>query len=75
MKSLIWSQASTNNQDTDLLLTRNASVLLGRANVIKTRSFIRQAMFDWELEWTEGVGGGKGERTRNLHSPTPPRPF
>ena len=31
-----------------------------RANVIRSRSFIRLAMFDLELEWTVGVGGGGG---------------
>ena len=36
------------------------------ANVISSRSFIRPVMFDLELEWTVGVGGG-GE---NLHSST-----
>ena len=32
--------------------------LLGQANVISSRSFIRSAMFDLELEWTVGVRGG-----------------
>ena len=40
----------------------SAGVLLGRANVISQQSFIRPAMFDLELEWTVGVGGG--ERTK-----------
>ena len=33
--------------------------LFGRATVISSRSFIRSAMFDLELEWTEGVRGGE----------------
>ena len=44
---------------------RNARLawLLGRANVISSRSFIRSAMFDLELEWTVGVrGGGRAGR-------------
>ena len=33
-----------------------AGVLLGQANVISSRSLIRPALFDLELEWTVGVG-------------------
>ena len=33
-------------------LACSAGVLLVRANVISSRSFIRPAMFDFELEWT-----------------------
>ena len=44
-------------------LACSAGVLLGRANVISSRSFIRPAMFDLELEWTVEVGGG--ERVRS----------
>ena len=43
-------------------LTCSAGVLLGRANVVSSRSFFRPAMFDLGLEWTVEVGGG--ERTR-----------
>ena len=35
-----------------------------RANVISSRPFIRPAMFDLELEWTVGVGGGGRTRRR-----------
>ena len=33
---------------------------------MNSRSFIRQAVFDVELEWTVGVGGG-GRARRRLH--------
>ena len=33
----------------------SAGVLLGRADVMSSRSFIPPAMFDLELEWTVGV--------------------
>ena len=43
-----------------------------RANAKRSRSFVRPAMFDLQLEWTVGVGGGGGEkRNRYLHSPSP----
>ena len=37
-----------------------AGVLLERVNVISSRSFIRPAIFDLELEWTVGVGDWGG---------------
>ena len=43
-------------------LARSADVLLGRANVISSRSVFRPAMFDFELEWTVEVGDGKRAR-------------
>ena len=47
-----------------------AGVLFVRANVISSRLFIRSVMFDLELEWTAGVGGGRRAK-RNLHFPSP----
>ena len=41
-----------------------------RASVISSRSFIRPAMFDLQLEWTVGVGG-KGKAKRPHHIPIP----
>ena len=41
-----------------------ACVLIGRANVISSRSIISPAMFDLELEWTVGVGDGGRARRR-----------
>ena len=35
-----------------------------RANVISSRSYIRPAMFDLELKWTAGVGGGERAKIR-----------
>ena len=29
-----------------------------------SRSFVRPAIFDLQLEWTVGVGGGGGEKKR-----------
>ena len=43
-------------------LARSAGVLLGRANVISSRSVFRPAMFDLELEWTVEVGDGERAR-------------
>ena len=43
-------------------LACSAGVLLERANVISSRSFIRPAMFGLELEWTVEVVGGERER-------------
>ena len=43
-------------------LACSAGVLLERANVISSRSFIRPAMFGLELEWTVEVGGGERAR-------------
>lgn len=40
-------------------------MLLGRVDVINSRSFIRVAMFDLALEQTVG-GGEKGERFINI---------
>ena len=41
-----------------------ACVLIGRADVISSRSIISPAMFDLELEWTVGVGDGGRARRR-----------
>ena len=49
-------------------LACSAGVLLVRANAKSSRSFVRLAIFDLQLEWAVGVGGGEG---RNFHSPTP----
>ena len=43
-------------------LTCSADVLLGRANVVSSRSSFRPAMFDLGLEWTVEVGGGERAR-------------
>ena len=51
-------------------LAYSAGVLLVRASVISSRSFIRPAMFDLQLEWTVGVGG-KGRAKRSHYIPTP----
>ena len=42
----------------------SAGVLLVRANAKSSRSFVRPAIFDLQLEWTVGVGGGGGEEKR-----------
>ena len=42
-----------------------------RAIVVNSRSFIRPALFDLELEWTVGAGGGGRAKRSNLHFPTP----
>ena len=47
----------------------SAGVLLVRANVISSRSFIRPAMFDLKLDWTVGVGGGGGPREMDEKTP------
>ena len=41
-----------------------ACVLIGRANVISSRSIISPPMFDLELEWTVGAGNGGRARRR-----------
>ena len=38
-----------------------------RANVISSRSYIRPAMFDLELKWTAGVGGGGRAKALPFH--------
>ena len=43
-------------QDFKIKLACSAGVLLVRANVKSSQSFIWPAMFDLELEWTVGVG-------------------
>ena len=51
----------------------SAGVLLMRANVKSSRSFIWSAMFDLQLEWTVGAGGwgrGKGESLPHIN-PSP----
>ena len=50
------SQSSTRSASH---LACSTGVLLVRANVKSSQSFIRPAMFDLELEWTVGVGGGR----------------
>ena len=50
----------------------SAGVLLVRADAKSSRSFVRPAIFDLQLEWTVGVGGGGGEKGRLLKCPTPP---
>ena len=42
----------------------SAGVLLVRADAKSSRSFVRPAIFDLQLEWTVGVGGGGGEKRR-----------
>ena len=46
-------------QDFKIKLACSAGVLLVRANVKSSQSFIRPAMFDLELEWTVGFGAGE----------------
>ena len=46
-------------QDFKIKLACSAGVLLVRANVKSSQSFIRPAMFDLELEWTVGLGAGE----------------
>ena len=53
----------------------SAGVLLVRANAKSSRSFVRPAIFDLQLEWTVGVGAG--ERRKDfilIFIPLPP-PF
>ena len=45
-------------------LACRAGVLLVRANAKSSRSFVRPAIFDLQLEWTVGVKGGGGEKRR-----------
>ena len=45
-------------------LACSAGVLLVRANAKSSRSFVRPAIFDLQLEWTVGVKGGGGEKRR-----------
>ena len=52
-----------------LFIACSVCFLLVGANVLSSRSFIRPAVFDLELEWTVGVGGVKG-KGENLHSST-----
>ena len=42
----------------------SAGVLLVRAAAKSSRSFVRPTIFDLQLEWTVGVGGGGGEKRR-----------
>ena len=42
----------------------SAGVLLVRDDAKSSRSFVRPAIFDLQLEWTVGVGGGGGEKRR-----------
>ena len=43
-------------------LACSAGVLLVRANAKSSRSFVRLAIFDLQLDWTVGVGGRGGEK-------------
>ena len=52
-------------QDFKIKLACSAGVLLVRANVKSSQSFIRPAMFDMQLEGTVGVEGG-GSARRHL---------
>ena len=45
-------------------LACSAGVFLVRANAKSSRSFVRPAIFDLQLEWTVGVKGGGGEKRR-----------
>ena len=64
-------------QDFKIKLACSAGVLLVPANVKSSQSFIRPAMFDWEFEWTVGVGGRGRVRRRLLkgESKTPLDPL
>ena len=64
-------------QDFKIKLACSAGVLLVRANVKSSQSFIWPAMFDLELEWTVGVGGRGRVRRRLLkgESKTPLDPL
>ena len=46
------------NIDINFYFSLRCSVLLMRANATSSRSFIQPAMFNLELEWAVGVGGG-----------------
>ena len=50
-------------------LACSAGVLFVRANAKSSRSFVRPAIIDLQLEWTVGVGGGGGEK---IFTPLPP---
>ena len=63
-------------QDFKIKLACSAGVLLVRANVKSSQSFIRPAMFDLELEWTVGVGGrGRVRAGVIFNPPSPPLSF
>ena len=52
------------NIDINFSFACSADFLWVRAKVVSSRSFIRPAMFYFELEWTVGVGGRrKGQKT------------
>ena len=53
------------------VIARCASVLLVRANVISSRSFIQPAMFDFQSKWTVGEGGGGREKLIFTSPPSP----
>ena len=53
------------------VIARSASVLLVRANVISSRSFIQPAMFDFQSKWTVGEGGGGREKLIFTSPPSP----
>ena len=50
-------------------LACSAGVLFVRANAKSSRSFVRPAIIDLQLEWTVGVGGGGGDK---IFTPLPP---
>ena len=52
-------------------IVRSAGVLLVRANVISSRSFIQPAMFDLQSKWTVGEGGGGREKLIFTSPPSP----
>ena len=52
-------------------IVRSPGVLLVRANVISSRSFIQPAMFDLQSKWTVGEGGGGREKLIFTSPPSP----
>ena len=64
-QSLRWKLFHFSNV---LKLACSVGILLGRANVISSRSFMRPAMFDLELEWIAGVW----REERAIFTPPPP---
>ena len=53
------------------VIARSASVLLVRAHVISSRSFIQPVMFDFQSKWTVGEGGGGREKLIFTSPPSP----
>ena len=54
-----------------IVRSARAGVLLVRANVISSRSFIQPAMFDLQSKWTVGEGGGGREKLIFTSPPSP----